>query len=138
MSYGDDKNKGISSNVKISVSVVGSIIVFIVGAMWTYPKYNVYSSQLAGEASLKQAQYDRQIAVAEAHAKMESAKLLADSEVIRAEGVAKANQIIGDSLKGNEVYLKYLWVNNLENSKNQVIYIPTEANIPLLEAGKRK
>jgi regulator of protease activity HflC (stomatin/prohibitin superfamily) len=120
------------------VAIGVSLVVIIPFVMWGMPQYNIYSKRLKGEASLQQAQYDRQIAVAEAHAKMESAKLLAQAEVERAKGVAQANKIIGDSLQGNEIYLKYLWVNNLENSKNQVIYIPTEANLPLLEAGKRK
>ena len=135
MSSYDEVKKG------INLIAIGSGIVItlsIVGIFGGYPLYNVYSKRLAGEASLQQAQYDRQIAVAEAHAKMESAKLLAQAEVERAKGVAQANKIIGDSLKGNEVYLKYLWVNGLENTRNQIVYIPTEANIPLLEAGKRK
>lgn len=135
MSSYDEVKKGINL-IAVGAGIV--IILSIVGIFWGYPLYNVYSKRLAGEASLQQAQYDRQIAVAEAHAKMESAKLLAQAEVERAKGVAQANKIIGDSLKGNEVYLKYLWVNGLENTQNQIVYIPTEANLPLLEAGKRK
>jgi hypothetical protein len=68
---------------------------------------------------------------------MESAKLLGDAEVARARGVAEANRIIGDSLKGNEAYLRYLWIHNLESGSNSVIYIPTEAGLPILEAGAR-
>lgn len=60
--------------------------------------------------------------------------LLAQAEVERAKGVAKANKIIGDSLKDNEAYLRYLFVNNLADTKDQVIYIPTEAGLPILEA----
>ena len=136
MSSYDEVNKRGVNLIAVGGGIV--IILSIVGIFWGYPLYNVYSKRLEGEASLQQAQYERQIAVAEAHAKMESAKLLAQAEVERAKGVAQANKIIGDSLKGNEVYLKYLWVNGLENTKNQIVYIPTEANLPLLEAGKRK
>jgi regulator of protease activity HflC (stomatin/prohibitin superfamily) len=70
-------------------------------------------------------------------AKKDSAKQLAEAEVIRAEGVAKANAIIGSSLKNNEDYLRYLFVNNLEHTQNQVIYVPTEANLPILEATRK-
>lgn len=108
----------------------------IFGGMYAYPQYNVYSQRMAGQALLAHAQASKEVAVAEARAKMESADLLAQAEVRRAEGVAKANRIIGDSLKGNESYLRYLWVNNLENSHNQVIYVPTEAGLPLMEAGR--
>lgn len=109
------------------------------GCMALYPKYNVYEQRMQGEALLAHAQASKEVAVAEAKAKMESATLLAQAEVERAKGVAQANKIIGDSLKGNEDYLRYLWISNLENAKDgQVIYIPTEAGMPILEAGKRK
>lgn len=108
----------------------------VLGCMYEYPKYNVYSRQMDGEAELAQANYSKQVAVQTAKAKEESAQYEAAAEVIRAGGVAKANSIIGDSLKNNEAYLRYLFVNNLADTKNQVIYIPTEANLPILEAGK--
>jgi len=67
---------------------------------------------------------------------MESAKSLAQAEVERAKGVAEANEIIGESLKGNESYLHYLWIMGLQDGSSEVIYIPTEANMPILEAGR--
>lgn len=107
--------------------------------MWGCPKYGVYSQRMEGEAMLAHAQSSKEVAVAEARAKMESASLLADAEVARAKGVAQANKIIGDSLKGNDAYLRYLWINNLENAKDgQVIYVPTEAGLPILEANRLK
>lgn len=116
----------------------GSIVAlaFVALGMWGCPQYSVYSQKMSGEAELANAEYSRQVAVREAQAKKDSASLLADAEVSRAIGVAKANKIIGDSLKDNEAYLRYLWVNNLENSKNQVIYVPTEAGLPIMEAGR--
>lgn len=100
------------------------------------PQYQVYQQRKSGEAALAEAQYSRQIAVAEANAKMESAALLAQAEVARAKGVAQANQIIGESLKNNEAYLRYLWITDVAgNAANKtVVYIPTEANLPILEA----
>jgi len=90
-------------------------------------------------AQLAHASFSREVAVAEAKAKMEAAELLAQADVSRAKGAAQANKIIGDSLKGNEAYLRYLWIQNLENSKeHQVIYVPTEAGLPILEASRLK
>jgi len=106
-------------------------------ALWGIPVYGVYSNRLAGEAELEKQKYEKQVAVQAALARKESAALLAEAEVIRAEGVAKANQIIGDSLKGNEAYLRYLWIEHMADSKKETIYIPTEAGLPILEAGKR-
>lgn len=120
------------------ISIVVSMMAVIVISMAIYPQYGVYAQRKEGEALLAHAQYSKEVAVAEAKAKMESASLLAEAEVTRAGGVARANKIIGDSLKENEAYLRYLWVNNLENtSNNAVIYIPTEAGMPIMEAGHR-
>lgn len=113
------------------------IIIFILfGINYGYREYKVWSMGMEGKAELSKADWDRQIAVREAKAKMESAKMLAKAEVERAKGVAEANKIIGNSLKGNEDYLRYLWIDHLQNEKNQVIYVPTEANLPILEASR--
>jgi len=104
--------------------------------LWGCPTYNVYSQRKAGEAELARAESNRRIKIAEAEAAKESAVFLSDAEVTRAEGVAKANKIIGDSLQGNEAYLHYLWINGLEHGNSAVIYIPTEAGLPILEAGR--
>ena len=119
------------------------LVIIIIGALcgglYGCPKYNVYSQKLAGEAELARAESNRKIAIAEAEAKKESAKQLAEAEVIRAEGVAKANTIIGDSLKNNEAYLRYLYItglNETDDKGNKIIYVPTEAGLPILEAGR--
>lgn len=123
----------------VIIIMVSTALFVLVGIpMWLYPKYNVYSQRMGGEAILAHAQSSREVAVAEARAKMESAELLAQADIMRAKGAAQANKIIGDSLKENEAYLRYLWIQNIENSKGQIIYVPTEANLPILEAGRRK
>lgn len=125
---------------KIVLVVVGGCIgiATLIGiGMWGLPKYNVWERTLAGEAQLKMAEQNRKIKVAEAESLEEAAKHLANAEVTRAEGVAKANQIIGKSLHENEAYLRYLWIQQLDAANMQVIYVPTEANLPILEAGKR-
>jgi hypothetical protein len=116
----------------VAILVVISIIVLLI---WLWPKYNIYSSRMSGEAELAQANYSKQVMVQTAIAKNQAAEYEAQAEITRAGGVAKANQIIGDSLKNNEAYLRYLFVNNLADTKDQVIYVPTEASLPILEAG---
>jgi hypothetical protein len=116
---------------------LGFVVVLIVGLLFIgYPIYNVWASEQGGKAELARADYSKRVAVVEAQAKLDSAGLLADAEVKRAEGVAKANQIIGESLKGHTEYLQYLWITQLEKSTHETIYVPTEAQIPILEAGK--
>ena len=106
--------------------------------LFAMPQYYVWQQNKAGEAELARAEQNRQIAIQEARAKEESAKSLANAEVIRAEGVAKANKIIGDSLQNNEAYIHYLWIEALRESNNEVIYIPTEAGIPITESARFK
>ena len=117
-----------------AISLFG--VVAVCGSLYGCPMYNVYSSRMAGEAELAQAQYSKQVQIADAEGKLAAASRLADVEVTRAGGVAKANQIIGDSLRNNEAYLRYLWITDLTADKKAptVIYVPTEANIPILEA----
>lgn len=121
-----------------NIAAVTALLAVLIGFMlWGFPHYGVYSSRLAGEAQLRRSEFEKQVAIEEARAQFESAKLLNLAEVERAKGVAEANRIIGDSLKGNEGYLRYLWIQGLQDGSSEVIYIPTEAGLPLLEAGHR-
>ncbi len=113
--------------------VIGLIIIVITGFMWGMPKYRIYKQDLSGQANLRQQEWEKKIAVEEARAILESSTLKAEAEVERAKGVAKANAIISDSLKNNESYLRYLWIDKLSDNPN-VIYVPTEAGLPILEA----
>lgn len=136
MAYRDSE-----SSVKPLPWVILGIVVLgaVTGiAMVGCPQYEVYNQRLTGEAELARAQQNRQIAVNEAQAKMDAAHLLAQAEVERAKGVAQANQIIAGGLKGNEEYLRYLWITEVAgHTGKETVYIPTEAGIPILEAGKR-
>lgn len=85
-----------------------------------------------------QAEADRRIKVLEAQAALDSAKLYRQAEVERARGVKEANDIIADGLKGHDEYLRYLWIEKVAGgAQREVIYVPTEASLPILEAGKR-
>lgn len=130
------------SDTKVVITVVPVIGMFVIGlivlGMWGCPRYTVYEQRLLGESELAKANYSKQVAVQEAVAKQDAASHLADAEIARARGVAGANKIIGDSLKNNEGYLRWLYIEALkEKSGTEVIYVPTEAGLPILEAGKR-
>ena len=122
---------------KIGVGVIIALIVGGFGVGYLSRNYDVWAQGMLGKAKLAEATQSRQIAIEGAKAKQESATFEAEAEVRRARGVAEANKIIGSSLKNNESYLRYLWVNNLNKNNQNVIYVPTEANMPILEAGKR-
>jgi regulator of protease activity HflC (stomatin/prohibitin superfamily) len=126
-----------------SWSLVGLIILsaLVAGGMWGCPTYNVWQQGLAGQAELQHAMQSKQVAIQEAHAKLESATLLANAEIERAKGVAEANKIIGESLHGNDAYLRYLWITEVAavgRDGKTVVYVPTEANLPILEATRAR
>lgn len=135
-----DVEKGVTTGGMIAGSMVILMISFMLIAlgMWGCPQYEVWQKGKLGEVQLNQAMQNRKIQIQEAEAKMESSKLWAQAEVIRAEGVAKANKIIGESLHNNEAYLRYLWIVDVagQTKDKTVIYIPTETNLPILEAGR--
>lgn len=122
----------------IIVSVIAMLIVIGLG-MAGCPAYNVYVREKEGEGAFKKAEQDRRIKVLEAQAELESAKLKAQSEIERAKGVREANAIVADGLKGHEEYLRYLWIEKVAgNASKELIYVPTEAGLPILEAGRAR
>jgi hypothetical protein len=114
-----------------------ALVVVVLAWMGLMPLYWVYHQRMEGEAELAKAEYSKKVLIQDAIARKESAVYLAEAEVKRAEGVAKANLIIGQSLENNKEYLHYLWIHNLEAGNHDVIYVPTEAGLPIFEAGGR-
>lgn len=114
--------------------VISCLVALLI--MFGLPQYNVWEQGKRGEAELAKAEQNRQIAIQEAKAKEESAKSLANARIIEAKGISEANKIIGDSLQNNDAYIHYLWIEALKESKDQVIYVPTEAGIPITESSR--
>ena len=114
--------------------VVIGIICLIVTGMVVFPNYNVWASELSGKADLREAEWNKQIAIEESKAELESADLKRQADVIRATGIAESNAIISKSLTPE--YITWKWVEGLHDGSSEVIYIPTEANLPILEAGR--
>lgn len=132
---------------RVVATFIAFVVISILWSAFAAPQIRVYRQDLEGQANLRQQEWEKQILIEQAKAERESAILQAEAdlerakgfsnaEIERARGVSEANQIIAGGLKDNEEYLQYLWITNL-NSQGQVIYVPTEAGLPILEAGKR-
>lgn len=114
----------------LTIIVLGGIII---GCMFGLPKYRVWSMEMKGRAELAQAEQNRQIKIAEAQANLEAEKLNAQSEIERAKGAAEAIKIENGQL--TSTYIQYLWVRQQSNNQiDKIVYIPTEASMPILEA----
>ena len=119
----------------------GSVCLFIiicVGSCVGIPYYNVWEQEMSGKAEFAKAEQNRKIRIEEAKANLESEKLNAQSEIERAKGAAEAIKIENGAI--TPTYIQYLWVRqqNLSGNNSKIIYIPTEAGLPLLEAGRSK
>jgi len=129
------------SDFKWFLSIATLTIAIVLGLMFGLPKYNVWRSQIAiekaqnyGKAEMAQAEQNRMILIEEAKANLEAQKLNSESEVERAKGMAQAIEIEDGKL--TEQYIHYLWVRNIDKMDGDKIYIPTEANLPILEVQK--
>lgn len=135
--------------ISILVAVLFFLLVAIVfGLSALSRKYRVWSSKkqgqtemiladLEGQAALLRAHNEQQIQVAQAKGRLDAAGIEKQAEIIDAEAVAKSVEIIGRSLHENQGYLQWKWIHMMEDTENATIYIPTEAGLPILEAGKR-
>jgi regulator of protease activity HflC (stomatin/prohibitin superfamily) len=131
--------EGRNSGVTITAGAVLSFafVCFAVIAFFLFgiPRYKVWQQEMKGRAELAQAEQNRQIKIEEAKANLEAEKLNAEAEVVRARGAAEAIKIENGSL--TPTYIQYLWVRQQNaNTNNKIIYIPTEAGLPVLEAGR--
>lgn len=107
------------------------------GGWYVVKNLQVWSASINGQAVLAETEYSRQARVSEARAKAEAAELEGKAELTKAQFAAKANQALAEGLGGSEAYLRYLYIRMLEeNQRNDVIYIPTEAGMPILEANR--
>jgi len=115
------------------IIALGIVVALIALVMWGVPTYRVWSMEMSGRAELAEAEYNKQIIVIEAEARLEAEVLNAEAEIERARGAAEAMEIVEDSL--TEIYILYLWVRLMAENEN-VIYIPTEGALPILEIGR--
>ena len=134
------REERLSIITKVGILLLGLFLLLggVGSCMWGYPKYKVYSSEMHGKAVLAEAESSRQVAVREALALKDSAEYKAQAEVIRANGVQQANEIIAGGLGGPEGYLRYLAIDGMKDmarsNNTTVVYVPTDGNIPVTEA----
>lgn len=120
--------------IKSIILSVICAIALVVGLFFGVPYYNVWEQEMSGKAEFAKAEQNRKIRIEEAKANLESEKLNAQAEVERAKGAAEAIKIENGAI--TPTYIQYLWVRQQNTNANKIIYIPTEAGLPVLEAGR--
>lgn len=119
--------------------VVGVALVTTIGwVLVGYPIWLIWASRKSGLASLAEAENEEKIAIAEANARIGAAEANKRAEIMEAEAVSESIKVIGKALELNPSYNRFQWIQMMENRPDSsVIYVPTEANLPILEASKR-
>lgn len=121
------KNNGTITLATCAAALVtfGIFVAMAAGIVFGYPVYKVWEQSKAGEAALAKATQGRQIKVQEAEAEQEAASKQAE-----------ANRILGESIRQYPESMEQKWVEAIEKTSNQVIYLPTEASVPITESAR--
>lgn len=106
---------------------------FVVGGLFLFgiQYYKVFSAEMDGKAILAQATHERQSQVEQARAEYEAAQLRVQAIAIVGEAAQKYPEYRYQEFLG--AFAEAFKAGNI----NQVVYVPTEAMIPIMEAGKR-
>lgn len=118
------------SEITIWVAIVVISLLLILLFLWIYPQYKVWSSGMNGKALFMRAEQEKKIQVEQARAELESAKL-------RAEAI----EIIGEASKKYPEYRTQEFIGAFSEAIqsgaiNQIIYVPTENNIPIVDKAR--
>lgn len=114
--------------------LVGGIIALL---MIIIPPYSVWSAHKRGQAELAQAKNEQMVQVTIAEGRFKAAEMNKKAAIIEAEAVAKQIETIGTNLQKHDLYLKWQWIKMMEDRDgDETIYVPTEANMPILEANR--
>jgi regulator of protease activity HflC (stomatin/prohibitin superfamily) len=126
--YADVGRKAIAAQIKATLTeTLGSRGILIVDVLLRDVKLpqrfkESIEAKLTAEQRVQQKQFELEQAVKDA-----------EIEVARARGAAESQKIVRSTL--SDSYLQYLWIKTLNENPN-VIYVATEANLPLFKQAK--
>lgn len=106
------------------------LVALVFGASALYRQYDVWSMEMQGKARLAEASQSRQILVEQAKAEKDAAKERAEAIKI----MGKAAQDYPEYRQ--QEYMAAFGEALREGRMSQIIYVPTEANIPIMEASR--
>ena len=134
------KNKLAGMGVIIAGIIMIVIILFTVG--WGWAHFRLWRAEYSGRALEIEKEYKGKAILAEAEHARKSRVMAAQAEKDAAELTAQAIAIVGQAAKDFPEYRQqefFLALGEALQAGNidQILYIPTEANMPITEAGKR-
>lgn len=122
------KNQNGSGSI-IAIYVIGGIAA-IAALMFIIPTWSVWQQNMKGKAKLAKASQERQILVEQAKAEKEAA-----------QHTAEAIEIVGEAAQKYPEYRTQQFIMAFsealqEGNIEQIMYVATEAGIPITEAGR--
>jgi hypothetical protein len=122
--------KNQNGNTNLIVAGIIGIIAFIAVLMFLIPTWSVWQQNMKGKAKLARATQERQILVEQARAEDEAADFIVNA-------ITK----VGKAAKEFPEYRKQVFMQAYAEALNsesieQIIYVATEAGIPITEAGR--
>lgn len=126
--------------IEIGIYAVVGLMLVVAFRMLVVPPWSVWAARKRGEAAFADAKGEQMIQVAQAHSRLEAAENNKKAAIVEAEAVAAQIEKIGKELHSHDLYLRWQWIKMMEdrNADADTIYVPTEANLPILEATRRK
>lgn len=133
-----DADQRIRKWVGFACKIVAGLVAGIVAISWVMglvgPKLNLYKAETEKKAVIAEQRAKSEAAEFAAKSEVTQAQAKADAEVIRAKGLAEAQEIIDGTL--TDRYLRYLYIEAIRTGADQIIYVPTEAGLPITESGR--
>ncbi len=109
---------------------LGVLLLICLYFIFMKPFLVVWQQEQAGKAALARANQERQILVTQAEAEREAAMARADAIKIIGEAAQKYPEYRQQEFMG--AFAEAIQKENI----NQIIYVPTEGNIPITESGR--
>lgn len=124
-SYTD--NTYMSDSTKVVLAIFAAI--FLIGATAAIlPQYRVYSARADGEAMLQRSESTKRILVEQAQAELDASRLRKEAIEIMGAAAQQYPEYRLQEFMG-------AFADAMQNgSVQKIIYVPTEANIPIIEA----
>ena len=113
------------------------ITAFVTAVKIISPIYGVWARHKEGQADLAKATNEQQVQVAKAQGRLNAAELNKKAAIVEAEAVSAQIEKIGATLTVHDLYLRWQWIKMMEERDGSTIYVPTEANLPILEARRK-
>ncbi|WP_162941578.1 hypothetical protein [Desertimonas flava] len=119
---------------KAVATVIVAIVLVIVGWKVVSPKLNLYRSNTEKQSVIAEQEAISQAEVYAAQKRVTAAEAEAEARIIEAESIAESQRIISETLTPE--YLTWRFYEVLATTENEIIYVPTEAGLPILEAAR--